>query len=165
MSTKRRRSWTRLALTSGAVAAITTAVTLAFALSSATATTERTVEVPAIEKWTDSGVALASGEKVTISATGTASWGGGKFTGPVGKKFAQDNCGEIAYEASATEPFTAPGVNCYALLFRVGTSGVPFPTGAKITFTSPVAGELYLGMNDTHFNDNVGHWTATITTP
>jgi hypothetical protein len=144
---------------------LTTAATLAFALSSATATTETTVEVPAKEKWTDTGIALTNGEKVTISASGTASWGGGKFTGPVGRRFMQNNCGEVAYETSGTEPFTGPGVNCYAMLFRIGTSGVPFPTGTKITFTAPVAGELYLGMNDTHFGDNVGSWSATISTP
>ena len=142
---------------------------LAVGLSSATAASEKIVSVPGNQPWTDTGVALTQGEAVTISASGTIKWGSSSpLDSPVGRTFGQLNgkagtCGSVAYAGGS--PFPAPGVNCYSMLFKIGSSGIAFPTGKKISFTSPVAGELFLGVNDTFFGDNTGSWSATITTP
>jgi hypothetical protein len=140
-------------------------------LAAARTATSATVMVPADQTWTDTGIALTANEQVAISATGTIEYGHGNYpSGPAGFSFADHNragtgatCGYSAY-APGTPPFPAPGVNCEAMLLRIGTSGVAFPTGTKISFASPVSGELYLGINDNIVSDNSGSWTATITT-
>jgi hypothetical protein len=141
--------------------------TLAVGLSSAaTPFAAKTVNVPANQEWTDTGIALTVGKKVTITASGMIQWGSGSPTvGPLGKTFSQNSCGEQTYKhQTEPPPFLAPGRNCYSMLFRIGTSGVPFQTGTKIAFVSPVAGELFLGVNDNYFPDNSGSWTAKIST-
>src|SRR6476659_9690513 len=127
-------SRTRIALAGLAVAAIGGLVMLVLSLSLAKAA-ETTVLVPAESACTDTGIALVAGEKVTIEASGEINWGSGKAT-PVGKRFPQEPCGKNAYLG---EPgFTEPGVNCYSMVFRIGTSGPAFPAAKKITFKAPV---------------------------
>jgi hypothetical protein len=107
-------------------------------------------------------------EKVTIVAEGTIKYAGGTghSASPLGKSFGASNteCGRDNYPAPG-EAFPAPGLNCWSMLFRIGSAGIPFPTGKKISFTSPVAGQLELGINDNVLSDNTGSWTAKITTP
>jgi hypothetical protein len=143
--------------------------TLAAASRPARASSSATVTVPADQTWTGTGIALSAGEEVMVSATGTIDYGPGNTpSSPAGYRFSQrvprgGTCGTDAYAPGAA-PFPAPGVNCWSMLFRIGASGVPFPAGTKISFTSPVSGELYLGINDNAVSDNRGSWTATITT-
>jgi hypothetical protein len=122
------------------------------------------VSVPGNKEWTDTGIALTAGEKVTITAEGLITYFPPKTVSPLGKAFGASGteCGKFSYPKSS---FPAPGVNCWSMLFRIGTPGVPFPTGKKISFTSPQAGELFLGVNDNNLSDNSGSWTAKITTP
>jgi hypothetical protein len=129
-----------------------------------------TVVVPADQTFTDTAIALVKGEKVTISATGTISPGAGTLAnGPVGLTFNRSpepggdfnsSCGLDQYVLS---PPPSPGVNCFALLFRIGSTGVAFPAGKTTSFTAPVSGELYLGINDGDVNDNSGNFTAKVT--
>jgi hypothetical protein len=143
------------------VAAGLTMWILTFGQSSATATSEKTVSVPGNVEWTDTGIALAEGQKVTIKGEGkiNPNAGSGEVT-PVGATFPQKRCGVDQYSFTG---FPAPGVNCWSMLFRIGKTGVPFLAGSKITFVSPVAGELELGVNDNFLSDNSGAWTAKIT--
>jgi hypothetical protein len=134
----------------------------------------KTVSVSARQPWTDTGIALNAGEKVEIKGKGTINWGGNSLTlsGPVGFTFGQalrgdepNTCGLLAYTAEKPgEEFILKGANCYSMLFRIGASGKPFATGKKISFAAPLAGELFLGVNDQFFGDNSGAWTAKITT-
>lgn len=162
MNSFRTRLWSPLGLL---VAGLACVAILVINLASASATTETTVAVQANKQWTDSGIALTAGEKVTIAAEGKISYGSNSTdkTGPPGAKFTVKNCGKDSYPSNSA--MTAPGVNCWSLLFRVGNTGIAFPTGSKITFISPVAGELELGINDNVFFDNSGSFTAKITTP
>jgi hypothetical protein len=152
----------------GGLAAVAAVVALmAVGLSSALAT-EKTLMVPANAEFTDTGIALTAGESVTISASGKIKFSTTGSSSPVGLKFSQSSggggtCGEVIYGGGT--PFPLPGANCWAMMFKIGASGTPFPTGSKISFTSPVAGELFLGVNDTFYADNSGHWTAKVTTP
>ncbi|HWX96600.1 MAG TPA: hypothetical protein VNZ01_07080 [Solirubrobacteraceae bacterium] len=140
---------------------------LALGLPSAIAT-ETPVTVAANKEFTDTGLALTAGEKVTIEASGTIKFSSNGSASPAGLKFSQKSgagatCGTVAY--SGGTPFLVPGANCWSMVFKIGTSGVAFPTGTKISFTSPVAGELFLGVNDNFYGDNSGSWTAKVTTP
>jgi hypothetical protein len=134
--------------------------------TASTATT--TVVVPATQAWTDTGIALRAGEPMSIIMSGTISWRlhPALTTGPEGEAFSQMNCGYGQYVQNppgSKYQFQAYGLHCWAALFRIGPSGVPFPTGTSTSFTSPVSGELYLGVNDSYFPDNSGAFTATIT--
>jgi hypothetical protein len=160
----------------GAVALVIGCVLLASGASSAMAHgTTTVVSVPGNQAWTDTGIALTTGQTVEIKPSGTIKWGfePSNIGGPVGFTFGQalpgdepNTCGSLSYTAEkAGEEFPLKGANCYAMLFRIGNPGKPFPTGKKITFESPVAGELFLGVNDQHLGDNSGAWTAKITTP
>jgi len=149
-----------LAATLLAALAVTAITVLTVGFSQASATSETTVAVQPTEPWTDTGIALSSGQHVTITASGQLNYFGGESVNAVGYKFSQHNCGKFAYQN--TPAFTDPGVNCWAMVMRIGTSGPVFPTGNKITLVAPVAGELYLGVNDDFYSDNSGGWTAKI---
>src|SRR5262249_57589548 len=76
-------------------------------------------DVPANQQgWTDTGVQLKEGEKVTIAATGQSSWDGGHSTaGPAGSPI--ELCGPIV-----------PGLPIGALMARVGTAAPTLPARA-----------------------------------
>jgi hypothetical protein len=176
MKLKKHGPGIRVALTSIGVVAVMSVVGIltvgssaAFGSAATTTSATTTVTVPGNQTWTDTGIALSAGEKVSISASGEVSMGPTwPATGPVGLKFSQGpsggGCGGDQYDYEVSAPFPAPGVNCGSMLFEIGSSGVPFPTRTGITFHAPVAGELYLGVNDNNVSDNTGSWTATITT-
>jgi hypothetical protein len=139
---------------------------LTIGLSAASAG-ESTVQVQGKPAWTDTGTALTENEKVTITAEGLISvcTGGGCKFKPTGEKLPGKSCLKFTYQASVTShPFPAPGVACYSMIARIG-SGPAFPIGAKSSFTSPVAGELFLGINQDEPSVDSGSWTAKITTP
>jgi len=136
---------------------------------SASATTTTPITVPATVAWTNTGISVTSGQLLTITATGSACWGGGHCTGPYGKAFAKSiggstTCGQGQYAAaSSANPFVAPGLSCDALIARIGSTGIPFYIGAQYTVNAPATGALYLGMNDNFFADNSGSWSASVT--
>jgi hypothetical protein len=122
------------------------------------------VSVVAAQAFTDTGIALTSGEVFSVKATGTVEYGGGSITGPAGFTFPEQRCGIDAYGPPPN--FIAPGLNCWSLVAKIGNSGVIFPVGTHLkNFGSPVSGELFLGMNDNNYADNAGAWTATVKTP
>jgi hypothetical protein len=55
-----------------------------------------------------------------------------------------------------------PNVLAGALIGRVGTNGAPFPIGTGVPVTMPAAGQLFLGINDDGFEDNVGEFRVDI---
>jgi hypothetical protein len=126
-----------------------------------------TVSVPAAQPFTDTGIALTAGEHFSVSAAGTPCYHSGTGCyGPDGLTF-RSSTGDYAcsFQQYTTNDFTAPGLNCWSLIGRIGDSGVIFQVGNTFKLTSPVSGELYLGANDNYYPDNSGAYTATITTP
>lgn len=122
---------------------------LAPAIGSGDATVQ--VSVPANQAWTDTGIDLALGSNVTITASGTIRIAGsdpGKT--PAG-----------APECSAPSDFLAPGLPCWSLIGRIG-NGTPFYVGAATGFSVTTSGRLFLGVNDNFFPDNSGSWAATV---
>jgi hypothetical protein len=49
------------------------------------------------------------------------------------------------------------------LIGRIGTTGAPFAIGTGVPVTVPAAGQLFLGINDDGFEDNVGEFRVEIT--
>jgi hypothetical protein len=98
--------------------------------------------------WTDTGITLAADERVTITATGTPSWDGGRtVTGPEG----------VAVQSCAT---IAPALPIGALLARLSGGVAVLATAAPID--GP--GRLELAYNDCpdQYFDNGGAFAVTL---
>jgi hypothetical protein len=118
-------------------------------------TDEKGVTIPAKVAWTDSQVDLAGGDILVITASGKiddsvatpeTTWG------PEGKP--------DSFNSGASILKCAPHV---ALLGKIGESGGPFVVGATHAAPAPLAGRLYLGLNDMVLEDEGGKLAATVT--
>ena len=113
----------------------------------------RTLEVAVAGsvQWTDTGIDLAVGEHVRVSATGSVALPGGP-AGPSG--------------VSSAELAASSIVRCAGhggLLARVGPLGEPFAVGASTTFAATNADRLWFGVNDLGPEDNGGAFEVTVT--
>ena len=113
----------------------------------------RMIQVPANQAWTATGVFLRAGSVVAISATGTASMGGG--SPPMPPEGRPPDCG-------GRGGFPAGDLPCWSLIGRVGEQGPIFYVGSGTTLRVPKDGQLFLGVNDDQIGDNSGYWTATV---
>jgi len=117
----------------------------------------KTVTVIGNQSWTDTGVDLIAGEAVSVNASGNISFSrGGRAIGPQGD---QPSC---AVYRTPRVPYVARDLRCHSLIGRIGSAGTLFQLGSSRQFRAPVAGRLYLGVNDNFFPDNSGNWTAAI---
>ena len=110
----------------------------------------RTVRVIGNQRWTDSGITLRAGDSVTVSATGnmTLSTNGNDSSSPAG---------------SSRRAPDAPVLNQGAggLIANIDNYG-PIFIGANHTFSAPVNGRLYFGVNDDHIADNRGEYSVNV---
>jgi hypothetical protein len=98
--------------------------------------------------WVDSGLMLALGLPVTVTATDT-SFAYADF--PVGPNGTGGSCPAFC---------GGPGLPFYSLIARIG-NGPPFFVGAGPTVVSG-EGELSFAFNDGLYDDNSGFFTATL---
>ncbi len=99
------------------------------------------LDVSAIQGWTDTGVDLLAGDKVTCEASGTLqSLAGGAF-GPDGL---------ARTWADVLEALPVKDAGRGALIGRLGDNdyAVPFLLGSRKEFVASRAGRLFLGVND-----------------
>jgi hypothetical protein len=118
-----------------------------------------TVQVPANQAWTSTGVTLSPGMTVQIEASGTVEASSSSDTRPFYHQVPPDG----RLERHADKP--APLLLALSLLGRIGTGPVLL-VGARAQFTvgPPYgSGQLFLGINDDMVTDNAGAWTARIT--
>jgi len=118
---------------------------------------QTTLSVALNRPWTDTGVYLAQGQSVTVTARGTMNW----YTGSCNGKCLSTPAG-IPCPGGGSKRL---GLTCLSLIGLIGVSGRPFYVGDSLTFTAPAAGELFLGVNDDNVADNTGDWTAAISSP
>ena len=113
-------------------------------------TAGRLIAVAADRQWTDTGINVAAGQTVTISADGRI-------------RLARDTqdfvtaAGADARVADATMPNAPIG----GLVARFGNSAPVF-VGQSRTFRASRAGRLFLGPNDSFWDDNTGQFNATV---
>lgn len=112
----------------------------------------RTVRVNPQQRWTDSGVTLRAGDTVTISATGTIQM----------SDDAKDTANPTGSAIGRRAP-DAPVLNQLAggLLAQIDYYG-PIFLGGRSSFTAPVSGRLYFGVNDDHLPDNRGEFVVNV---
>jgi arylsulfatase A-like enzyme len=128
----------------------------------------RQVTIPGTQPYTDTGIDLAEGQPLRITASGEIEvapwsyWGRDGFdwrVGPLGtynyKKAVEDK----RFPLPAAQRGPAP---CYCLIGKIGEDGKPFFVGEEYHGTASSSGKLYLGINDFDCADNAGSFSAEI---
>jgi len=113
-----------------------------------------TFEIPAGTPWYDTGIDVYYGQAVFIVAQGQIYWkkNSNEWCGPDGAP----NTGKGFWKP-------IPSVNTGTLIARIGDSATNvFPIGSGRSFQCPVAGRLYLGINDDNAFDNRGSFQVAI---
>ena len=120
--------------------------------TTASVATQRSIRVNSQHRWTDTGIDVRAGDVITFSASGTITM--------------SDDTGDTASPAGSTRGRTAPDapvLNQLAggLLARIGGWSPTF-IGNRGTWTAPVGGRLFLGVNDDHLPDNRGEFVVQV---
>ncbi|MGD0507497.1 MAG: LssY C-terminal domain-containing protein, partial [Terriglobales bacterium] len=100
-----------------------------------------TLEVDGSKQWRDTGIDLRGGEKVQITAEGTISDAKGNQFGPEG---IPRSIKDVIHE------YAVPNGAHGELIGRLGSGAAAgaFEVGASATYTAPVAGRLFLRINE-----------------
>jgi Ca2+-binding EF-hand superfamily protein len=120
--------------------------------SGSSVATNRTVRVNSQQRWTDTGIDVRAGDVITFNASGTITM--------------SDDTGDTASPAGSTRGRRAPDapvLNQLAggLLASIGGWSPSF-IGSRSSWTAPVGGRLYLGVNDDHLPDNRGEFVVQV---
>jgi EF hand len=113
---------------------------------------QRTVRVNAQQRWADSGMVVRAGDTVTLEATGSIQM----------SDDAKDTANPAGSNTGRRAP-DAPVLNQLAggLIAQIDNYG-PIFLGGRRTFTAPVSGRLYFGVNDDHLADNRGEFVVNV---
>jgi hypothetical protein len=118
----------------------------AAAQTSSAAVTSYQIDVDASKQWLDTKIDLRAGEKLRLTATGTITYPADKKH-PDGRTFGPDGLprgfGDLIHEYAVTTAGHG------SLIGRLGDDNVaqPFALGASTDYEAPVAGRLFLGIN------------------
>jgi len=113
-------------------------------------TSGRYINVNADQEWTDTGIWVQAGDNLTIDADGSIrmSANPSDSAGPAGSSRRANNAPVLQASAGT-------------LIGRIG-NGAPFVVGASRRMRAATSGQLFLGVNDDHFEDNNGAYRATV---
>lgn len=113
------------------------------------------VKVAGSQIWTDTKIDLNAGEKVLIMATGSVSFAEGAKSEPEGIERGWKDLLRVL-------PVKDAGRG--ALIGRVGDfdAALPFLVGARLEMVAPIAGRLYLGVNEQSSDAANGNYDAQI---
>ncbi len=111
----------------------------------------QTVRVNSQQRWTDTGFTVRAGDVITFDASG---------------QIEMSDRRDTATPAGSTRGRTAPdapvlGQKAGGLLAKIGDYWPAF-IGDRKTWTAPVSGRLYLGVNDDHLADNSGEFIVNV---
>jgi hypothetical protein len=110
------------------------------------------IRVPANQRWTDTGITVRNGDRVTFNASGQVQLS----TNP------SDKAGPAGAPSGRYPSGPMPRVLAGALIGRVGPVGI-FGIGSQTTpLTMPADGRLFLGINDDEVADNTGEYTVDV---
>jgi PA-IL-like protein len=111
------------------------------------------VRVPANQAWSDTGIQVKKGDRVSFRASGEISFGqsAGQTAGPDGN-------------GSMRQPsYPVPVMPVGGLIGKVGNAPA-FPIGSNSqAIVMPADGRLMLGVNDNELNDNSGYFSVIVT--
>jgi hypothetical protein len=110
------------------------------------------IRVPANQRWTDTGITVRKGDRVSFNANGQVQL----------STAANDNATPAGAASGRRPSGPMPNVLAGALIARVGPVamfGIGNQTGA---LTMPADGRLFLGVNDDEVSDNQGEFTVDV---
>ena len=116
------------------------------AQSSPASVTSYQIDLDAAKQWVDTKIDLRAGEKLRLTATGTITYPADKKH-PDGRTFGPDGLprgfGDLIHEYAVSDAGHG------SLVGRLGDDDVaqPFAVGASTEYEAPVAGRLFLGIN------------------
>jgi Ca2+-binding EF-hand superfamily protein len=118
------------------------------------ATSGQIVRVEAKQPWTDTGLDVQAGDRITFDAEGSMelSESGTDTATPAGAR-----SGRKAPNAPLREEVAG------GLIARIGNSAPLFIGNRRTIQRAPVSGRLYLGVNDDHVLDNSGEYRVSVT--
>ena len=121
----------------------------------ATASTSKSITISGSPKWVDTGMDVTAGDKLHITAKGTVT---------MGKEAGITPAGAQRGWVDTLRPLMVPSAGRGALVGRIGNSdaATPFVVGADGRVTVPVAGRLYLGINQDLTEAPTGSYTVSI---
>jgi hypothetical protein len=115
-----------------------------------------TITVPASQAWTDTGITVKKGDRLSFTTTGQITIASGS-----NPEFVATPDGAGNYNGARTG-YPVPAMAIGGLIAKVN-NGSPFPIGSNTQpITMPSDGKLYLGVNDTQVSDNSGAFSVTI---
>jgi len=118
--------------------------------SASTATSGSGLQVAANKNWTDTGINVKKGDRISFHTSGQIEVTNGKSTNADGLP-----------SMGGKYPLSDVGVG--ALIGRIGIRAVPFAIGSNSNpIVMPADGRLYLGVNDDVFTDNNGAFNVEI---
>ncbi|HYG12218.1 MAG TPA: hypothetical protein VD835_19885 [Pyrinomonadaceae bacterium] len=120
---------------------------------------EVSINVPGTSRDTDSGVDVRSGERVTISASGTVV--AGRRIGEVGPQGGRAT-GFGSIIGTRPVPTAGPGALIGYIRASNGQISQPFLIGNQLTFNAQTDGRLILAINDDDYSDNGGNFAVRI---
>ena len=110
------------------------------------------IRVDARKNWTDTGIDVRQGDRLSFQVTGQIQWG----AGPDSASGADGN------PVMMRPDFPVPSAPVGAFIGRVG-NGPAFGIGTQTQpLPMPATGRLYLGVNDTKVDDNSGYYSVHI---
>jgi LssY C-terminus len=117
--------------------------------------TSANITVSGSPKWVDTKMDVTAGDKLHITAKGTVTMGNDTGVTPAGAQRGW---------VDTLRPLMVPSAGRGALVGRIGNSdaATPFVVGADGTLTVPVAGRLYLGINQDPTEAPTGSYTVHI---
>jgi sRNA-binding protein len=149
-----RRRWRRWGV-AGIAVAVTAGIFLGWRLNGPGSGGAQ-VEVPGTQAWTDTGVDCRAGGVLQITAAGVVyhnSKDAGTGVGPAGDP--------LPSRRRANVP-GMPHANHSALIGSIGRQKPYFVVGARMAYSCPGGGRLFLGINDKDVANNRGRFSATI---
>jgi len=141
-----------LARPSGPAASGTTGSATSQGLPATLPPTGGQIRVPANQPWTDTGITVRKGDRVTFNATGQIQL----------SSAATDTAGPAGAPSGRRPSGPMPLVLAGGLLGRVGPVAM-FAIGTQTTALGmPADGRLFLGVNDDDVNDNRGEFVVDV---
>lgn len=119
----------------------------------ATSVASRSLTVPGTVAWTDTGLDVAAGQQVTITASGTV----------IHSVSTNDGCdptGEPSTSGHGANVISCP--NHASLIGKLGDAGTPFYVGRTYSVPATASGRLFLGINDSDLANNGGSYSASV---
>ena len=113
------------------------------------------IDVPGTSQWTDTGMDVAPGDRLTISASGNVQNSAGQGAGPEGLARGWRDL---------LRALPVNGAGSGALIGRIGDSdaAVPFQVGASKQLTVNTSGRLFLGINQLASEQSSGSYRVNV---